>query len=481
MGYGFSASFLGGLTGLVIGCTLIPTIIFNAWKVLYAVGDLHMRLFPSIAAAALAAAALCVTGAAFAAAYATVAAVPAQLMRPKAPPAGKRVLLEHIRPLWRRMTFVQKVACRNLFLYKKRFIMTVVGIGGCTALLITGFGLRDSIFDTLNNQYDYISTYTSDVGLAEDITAEERQDLERLLASTGLVEDWMYSYQESLSVEGPRRTQDATLFVPEDPDLFPQFITLRHRLDQKAVSLPEDGVVITEKLSELLGVSVGDTITLSGDQRVQVTVADITENYLLHYVYLSPACYQRLYGAQAQSNVLMAHYGDDSEETSDTVAAALIARSCVTSVSLIRDTRETFTQGLSGVNYAVVIVTISAAALAFVVLYNLTNINITERLRELATLKVLGFYDGELSAYIYRENVVLTVLGILVGLVMGKFLHQWLILTVEIDISMFGRTAHPASYLYAVVLTILFSALVNLAAHHRLKKIDMVESLKTVE
>lgn len=481
VGYGFAASFLGGLIGLTVGCTLIPTIIFNAWKVLYTVGDLHMRIFPSIVAAALAAAALCVTGAAFSAAYAAVAAVPAQLMRPKAPPAGKRVLLERIRPLWKRLAFVQKVAFRNLFRYKKRFVMTVAGIGGCTALLITGFGLRDSIFDTLDKQYDDISTYTSDVGLADDTTAQERQELERLLSSSGLAEDWMYSYQESVSVEGPRRTEDATLFVPESPDLFPRFITLRHRLDQQAIALPDDGVVITEKLSELLGVSVGDTITLSGDQRVQATVADITENYLLHYVYLSPVCYQRLYGEPAQANVLMAHYVDETEETSNTIASSLLARSCVTSVSLIRDNRETFTQGLSGVNYAVIIITVSAAALAFVVLYNLTNINITERLRELATLKVLGFYDQELSAYIYRENVVLTVLGILAGLVMGRFLHQWLVLTVEIDICMFGRSAHPVSYVYAVVLTILFSALVNLAAHRRLKKIDMVESLKTVE
>ena len=481
VGYGLWASLLGGLAGLALGCTLIPWVIYNAWGILYTLGDLIIPFSPAISLASVGAAVATVTGAALLTCLGALTAVPAQLMRPKAPKTGKRVLLERIGPVWRRLSFTHKVTVRNLLRYKKRFFMTVVGIGGCTALIVTGFGLRDSIFSIMPKQYDELYTYTAQIGLVDDFTPDEALELTRALDRSPLVESYMTASLTSLTLESGSRSVDGYRFTATDPAHFPDYVHLRHRLDGQPVPLPDQGAVITEKLASLLGVGVGDSITLSGDRRVSVPITGIAENYIFHYVYLSPSAYEALYGEAPQPNLYLARYTEDTRETCDAVAADLLPLSGVTSVSRITDTRQTFQHSMEAVDYAVVLVICSAAALAFVVLFNLTNINITERLRELATLRVLGFYDRELSAYVFRENAVLTVFGVLAGLVMGKYLHQWLVLTVEIDMLMFGRTAQPASYLYAVVLTILFSVAVNLLAGRKLKKIDMVESLKTVE
>ena len=259
-------------------------------------------------------------------------------------------------------------------------------------------------------------------------------------------------------------------------------MTLRHLEDGSPAELPEEGVIITQKLSELLDLGVGDTITLELDnRRVTAPVEDIVENYVYHYVYLTEDYYTQLFDEEISDNVLMVRYADDSTETADRISRELMNLSGVTSYSNISTIRDSFTDSMTSIDYAVVIIIVAAAALAFVVLYNLTNINITERMRELATLKVLGFYDRETSAYIYRENIFLTLFGIALGLVMGRFLHSWMVLTVEVDLVMFGRTAPPYAYVLAAALTVLFSAIVNVAAHFSLKKIDMVESLKTVE
>ena len=481
VGYGFAASFTGGLVGLAVGCTLLPWIIFNAWRIIYTMGDLEFFFQPLTYTIAVGAAVLCVTGAALAAVFSALTAVPAQLLRPKAPPIGKRVLLERIRPLWRMLSFSYKITLRNLFRYQRRFWMTVIGIGGCTALIVTAFGLRDSIFDIMDRQFDEIFTYSADVSLASKITEEELSDIQQALQKTGLAEEWMPIHQDSLTAESDAGSADVTLFAVEEEETFSHFVHLRHRLDDDPVTLDEEGAVITEKLATLLEVSVGDTITLDGDKRVTVTVTDIAENYIQHYVYLSDTAYEALYGTEPEINDVMVRYVDSTEETGNAVSAALIPLSGVVSVSRIQSIRDTFTSSLESVDYAVVLIIVCAAALAFVVLYNLTNINITERIRELATLKVLGFYERELSAYIYRENVFLTVFGVAMGMVMGKFLHQWLVLTVEIDMLMFGRTISTMSYVWAAVLTTVFSLLVNLTSRRRLKKIDMVESLKTIE
>lgn len=485
VGYGFLSSFLGGMLGLAVGVTVIPTIIFNAWKVLYTVGDMELFLLPDVALLSVGTAVLCVTGTAFATCFAALAAVPAQLMRPKSPKPGRRVLLERIRPLWKRMSFTWKVTIRNLFRYKKRFWMTVIGIGGCTALIITGFGVRNSLYDIFDKQYDQITPYSAQVSLMDNITDDELTEIAAVLDGCGLVKEWMPVSSQPVTAESGSRSMDSNvyLFTVSDQEQFSRFVHLRHRLDGDGVSLSQEGAVITEKLADMLDVGVGDTITLvDGDnRRAEVTITDLTENYVFHYLYITEECYESLFGQASEINSLMVTYTDDTEANSDAVAEQLIPLSGVSSVSRIENTKNTFIEGMKGVDYAVVIITVSAAALAFVVLFNLTNINITERMRELATLKVLGFYTGELNAYIYRENIFLTIFGILLGLVLGKFLHQWLIITVEIDMVMFGRDAGVMSYVYAAVLTALFSFLVNVISRKKLKKIDMVESLKTVD
>ncbi|NCB63351.1 MAG: FtsX-like permease family protein [Clostridia bacterium] len=481
VGYGLAASLIGGALGLGFGCTVIPWIIYTAWTILYTLGPLHIPFYPGISLLSVGAAVLTVAGAAFLTCWSTLSEVPASLMRPKAPKSGKRILIERIKPLWSRLTFTHKVIMRNLFRYQRRFWMTVIGIGGCTALIVTGFGLRDSIFSIMDQQYDKIYSYTSQIGLVDDVTFDETTEIDHALDGMPQVLSYLYCRQEILSIESPVRTVEGNLFTTTGERGFGDFIHLGHRLDDDVVTLPDDGAVLTEKLASLLGVKIGDEITLDGDKRVTVRVADITENYIMHFVYLSDSYYQKVFGAPPEGNLILARYTEDTQEVSDAVSSALIPLSGVTSVSRISDTRQTYQHSMESVDYAVVVVIVSAAALAFVVLFNLTNINITERMRELATLKVLGMTDRELAAYVFRENALLTVFGVLMGLLMGKFLHQWLVLTVEIDMLMFGRSAKPTSYLFAVLLTILFSVVVNLFASRKLKAIDMVESLKTVE
>ncbi len=484
VGYGFLSSFGGGVIGLGLGCTLIPTIIFNAWKVMYTVGELQITLFPGIYLMAVGAAVFCVTGTALASSYAALTAVPATLMRPKAPPAGKRVLLERVNFIWKRLSFTRKVTVRNLFRYKKRFWMTVIGIGGCTALLITGFGLRDSIHDIFDRQYDEVTTYHGQVSLAEDVTEVELLEITRELDKSPYVEHWTTISDTMVTAEGPKRSMDSYVYLNAvtDESKFGDFVHLRDRVTGEPIPLTGEGAVITEKLADTLGVKVGDTITIVDDNvRTTMPVTGITENYVFHYIYLSHGAYLSIYGKEPPVNSIMTQYTEDTVEVSDAVGTALVPLSGVSSVTRTASLRESIGDGLKGLDYAVAVIVASAAALAFVVLYNLTNINITERMRELATLKVLGFNDREMSAYVSRENTILTFFGVLLGLVMGKYLHRWLVLTVEIDMAMFGRTVEGMSYVFAVALTILFSLLVNLAAKGRLRKIDMVESLKTVE
>ena len=479
IGYAFLASLLGGVIGLGVGATLIPAVVANAFGIMYAMPPLEFREQNALCVLSVLAAVACTTGAALWACLSTLMAAPANLMRPKAPKAGKRVFLERVRPVWRRLSFTWKVTMRNLFRYQRRFWMTVIGIGGCTALIVTGFGLHESIFAILNKQFDEISLYDATAGLDEDAAPEELAAVTDYLDGSGMVEWWHLTSQTAAEASAGGMAYDVGLYAIDDFEGFTQFMNLRHRKDGGAVTPPGDGVILTEKLSELLGVEVGDTVTIDKDGRVEVRVDDIVEHYVQHNVYLSAACYERLFGEAPAQNLLLLEYGEGAE--SDQVSAELMAMDAVTSHSYIAAIRDSFTNSMEAIDYAVVIIILSAAALAFVVLYNLTNINITERVRELATLKVLGFFDKEITAYVYRENVFLTLFGIVLGLVMGRLLHAWLVLTVEVDLVMFGRTAPAYAYVLAAVLTAVFSVMVNVAAHFKLKKVDMVESLKTVE
>ena len=481
VGYGFLASTIGSLIGLAVGLTLVPWIICTAWQAMYTTGELYFSMEPLTSTVACLASIGTVTLSALVACFSTLAAVPAQLMRPKAPPMGKRILLERITPLWSRLSFNHKVTLRNLFRYKRRFWMTVIGIGGCAALIVTAFGLRDSLFDVMDKQYGELYHYTAQVGLVDKVTDGELRHVNKALEDSGLAKDWHTCRSEMIKAESDSYTMDGNLRVLPDSETLSRYVTLRHRTDDQPVVLSDQGAVVTEKLAELLDVGPGDNFTLtSGERRVEVKVADTTENYVQHYVYMSDTYYREVFGEDPVQNMVLVDYDVDAPNAQD-LAARLVSLTGVTSLNLIKDTKLSFSSSLNSVDYAVVLIIVCAAALAFVVLYNLTNINITERMRELATLKVLGFYDRELSAYVYRENVILTFFGVAMGMLMGKLLHHWLILTVEIDMLMFGRDLQPASYGWAAVLTVIFSLVVNLAAHWKLKKLDMVESLKMVE
>ena len=480
VGYGFLSSVIGAVLGLAVGLTLLPWIICTAWSAMYTIGDIHYSFEAATSLLAAGAAVGTVTLAALLACFSTLAATPAQLMRPKAPPVGKRIFLERITPLWRKLSFHYKITLRNLFRYQKRFWMTVAGIGGCAALIVTAFGVRGSIMGVMEEQFDVLYHYSAQVGLVDEITPLELEEVEDALSESGLVDDSLACRVETVTAQSESYTLDCYLQTTPSQEELSRFVELRHRTDDVPVTLPDDGAVITEKMASLLGVEVGDTITLDGESRVTITVADITEHYVQHYIYVSDTYYETLFGEAPTANTVLVDFPVE-ESGAGELESQLVSLDGVSSLTLLSDTADTFSSSMESVDYAVILIIFCAAALAFVVLMNLTNINITERLRELATLKVLGFYNREVSAYIYRENAILTVFGVLAGMVLGKFLHQWLILTVEVDMVMFDRVLDLSSYLWAAVLTVVFSLAVHLTARRKLRDLDMVEALKSVE
>ena len=480
IGYGLLPSVIGGVLGLLIGYTVFPKMIFTAYQIMYQVPDIELRAYPDISAFSVLAAVVCTTVSTLWACLSTLREVPASLMRPRTPKAGKRVFLEYIRPLWKRLKFIHKVTARNLFRYQKRFWMTVIGIGGCTALIIAGFGLRSSILYTMSRQYSELFHYTAQVVLSDSVLSEEREAIEEFLTTDARVTDLARCDISSATAASDDYSVTAYVEVLQPGDL-PRFMELYDCKTGETITLDDGGVYIDQKLSELLGVTVGDTFLVDGDARANVTVAGIFEHYTGHFIYMTPGYYERTFGTPAETGAYLLTLESDDEELCSALFEELLSLNGVAATTRMRDTQDTYQHSMERIDFVVVIVILAAAALAVVVLYNLSNINITERLRELATIKLLGFYDGEVSAYVYRENIVLTVIGIAVGILMGHYLHTWLVLSTEIDLMMFGRETDPKSYLYAAVLTALFSFLVNLIAHFKMKKIDMVESLKSAE
>ncbi|MBR6351957.1 MAG: FtsX-like permease family protein [Firmicutes bacterium] len=484
--YGALPAVFGSVFGLAFGYTVFPKMIFTAWQIMYDVPDIKLQSYTNISVFSIAAIIVCTALSSLWACFATLTASPAALMRPKTPTAGKRVFLEYIKPLWNRMNFFRKVTARNLFRYKKRLIMTIAGIGGCAALIIAGFGLRTSLTDTMNNQFGRIFRYTASVSVTDSISEEEEAAVRNYLDGSESVTDYMHGILASGTAESP----DYSIFTyiqvgePEDIARFFEIQTYDERKGPDAgeiITLDDSGVIIDQKLSELLNVGVGDSFTLEFDTRRQVTVAAINEHYVAHYVYMTPAYYSAKYHKPYEPDTYLMKIEPDDDETSDRVMTELLALDGVGAANRVADTKNTYMHSMERIDLVVVVVILAAAALAFVVLFNLSNINITERRRELATIKVLGFRDGEVSAYVYRENMILTLFGIILGLALGHWLHVWLVHTTEIDLMMFGRNTDRMAYVWASVLTVLFSVIVNFAAHFSLKKIDMVESLKSAE
>ena len=481
--YAVFASLLGSAAGLSVGMYLFPTVIFNAYGIMYIFPPLLAPFRWDYAFWCTLAAVACTTFSAFLATYKELFACPAELMRPKAPKAGKRILLERITPIWSHLNFIKKVTMRNLFRYKKRMLMTVIGIAGCTALMLTGFGLKHSISAIVDRQYGNVFVYDAMVMQNEDASQEDKDALAQKLQTDSEITESLNVRQEQLTYIGADRNVDVYLFVPEEIERLSDFVRLQNRTNQQPVALPSEGAVITEKLSRLFGISTGDQITLrDGDNReATVTVAGITENYTFNYVYLSPEYYQQEFGKSYQTNTILFNMDDNSEEVQDRISSELVSNGSVLSVTFSEASTKTFRDMISSLNYIVLVLIISAGALALVVLYNLTNINVNERIRELATIKVLGFYDKEVSSYIYRENNISALIGILFGLVGGIFLHHFVVQTAEIDFLMFAPEVDWFSFVASALLTAAFTLIVNCILHFRLKKIDMVESLKSIE
>ncbi len=478
--YGLLPSLTGGMFGLVIGYILFPKMIFTAYQIMYQMPNIELRAYGGISAYSLLAAVACTTLATLWACLATLRETPASLMRPRTPKAGKRVFLEYIKPLWRKMSFTHKVTARNLFRYQKRFWMTVIGIGGCTALIIAGFGMRSSLLFTMSRQYDDLFHYSAQVTLSSNVLPEERQVVEDFLAGDSRVVNDVPCTASSATVITSSYSTTAYVEVME-ADEIGKVIDLLDCKTGEPITMEDTGVYIDQKLSELLKVSVGDTFFLDGDARGDVTVAGIYEHYTGHFIYMTPSYYEQTLHADSEPNAYLMNFTSDDTDTCNAIFEKLLSMNGVVTTSRMRDTQDTYMHSMERVDFVVVIIILAAAALAMVVLFNLSNINITERQRELATIKLLGFYDKEVSAYVYRENIVLTVFGILMGCFMGHWLHIYLVRSTEIDLMMFGRQTAPSAYVYAAILTMLFSVLVNVLAHFKMKKIDMVESLKSAE
>ena len=478
--YGLLPSLTGGLIGLVIGYILFPKMIFTAYQIMYQMPNIELRAYGGISAYSLLAAVACTTIATLWACLATLRETPASLMRPRTPKAGKRVFLEYIKPLWRKMSFTHKVTARNLFRYQKRFWMTVIGIGGCTALIIAGFGMRSSLLFTMSRQYDDLFHYSAQVTLSSNVLPEERQAVEDFLAGDSRVVNDVPCTASSATVITSSYSTTAYVEVMEAGEIG-KVIDLLDCKTGEPITMEDTGVYIDQKLSELLKGSVGDTFFLDGDARGDVTVAGIYEHYTGHFIYMTPSYYEQTLHADSEPNAYLMNFTSDDTDTCNAIFEKLLSMNGVVTTSRMRDTQDTYMHSMERVDFVVVIIILAAAALAMVLLFNLSNINITERQRELATIKLLGFYDKEVSAYVYRENIVLTVFGILMGCFMGHWLHIYLVRSTEIDLMMFGRQTAPSAYVYAAILTMLFSVLVNVLAHFKMKKIDMVESLKSAE
>lgn len=478
--YALSASLLGSVIGLVVGFRLFPGVIYQAYTIMYSTPPVIISFNIPLAVESTVAAVLSATLPAYVVCLQSLHSAPAMLMQPKAPTSGRRILLERLTPVWKRLNFSQKVTIRNLFRYKKRLLMTVIGVAGCTGLMFTGFGLRDAVNAIVDKQFNEIRLYQLQVEVKDNATDAQLSALADKTKSLKGVKTVLPFRQQTVDALKNGKARSVYLTVPAKKEQIGSFITLRGRTDGKTYSLDDSSVVITEKLASLNGYHVGDQITLRNSDGAQqsVKISAIAENYVYNYAFMSPALYQKLFGAAPVYNELLVNASAGSE---DSISKPLLQDKNVSFVVKTSAIKENFHKIVTAMDAVVVVLILSAAVLAFVVLYSLISINIDERGRELATLKVLGFYDRELAFYIYRENILLTVIGTAFGLLLGLVMEQFVVVTSEVDFVMFGRQVEPMSYVFSALLTLVFAAIVNAVMMVRFKQVDMVSSLKSNE
>ncbi len=481
--YALAASVSGTLVGLAVGFKAFPSIIWSAYEMMYYMPAIATpwRLSQALfSGGTLTVLSLLVTALTC---RSSLSETPAALMLPRAPKAGKRILLERITPLWRHFPFSWKVTCRNLFRYKKRFWMTVIGVAGCTSLLIAGFGISDSLNAIITKQYEDIFHYDLMTVVTEEDALTQGAVQEYLFDNPSVFSDSLAVSIQSTRQEIKNGEADVYLMIPKDLSSFGSFVDLHERVSRKATPLQEDGIIITEKLAKTLGIQAGDSITLQNEdeEKASFTVTGVCEHYVSNYVYMSAATYEAGFQKAPVYNAAISKMPDDSQTVRDQVSAVLLDNDHVASLTFTADNVKQVLNMLNSIDAVVVLIIVCAAGLAFVVLYNLSNINVAERVKEIATIKVLGFYDREVDSYVNRESYALTGIGIFFGIFGGIALHKFVITTVEVDAVMFGRSLRPVSFLYAVLLTLLFSIIVSLVIGRSLKKVSMVESMKAPE
>ena len=484
LGYAVLATLTGGIFGVMIGEKILPYIIITAYKIMYRhLPDVEIPYNLYYGVLACVAALLCTVAATIFSCMKELKEQAAELMRPPAPKQGKRVFLEYIPFLWKRLNFTWKSTVRNLMRYKKRFFMTIFGIGGCMGLMLVGFGLKDSISSIVPLQYEDIQLYDGNVILQSDVTMQEKQEVYEALEKNSQVVATAEDLLQKITIEHDGVSKEVYLNVPENVEKFSDFVVLQDRTTKEKYQLTDKGAVLTEKMAKELGVSAGDTVTIKEENEKERTVkiSQICENYMSHYLYMTPAVYKAAYGKEPEYNSIYYRTEGRTTKEAESVGEAALKLDGALSVSYTTELRQQVDDMLQSLDIVIVVLIISAGMLAFVVLYNLNNNNITERKRELATLKVLGFYDKEVTEYVYRENILLTLIGSVFGMLLGKILHRFIIVTVEIDSVMFGRNINTISFVYAFLLTVVFSLFVNGVMYFKLKKINMVESLKSVE
>lgn len=485
LGYALLATVGGSIIGVLIGEKILPYIIVYAYGILYR--HLPEILVPydwKYAAMASGGAVFCTMAATFLACYHELEAQPAVLMRPPAPKNGRRVFLERVGILWRHLSFTWKSTIRNLMRYKKRFFMTIFGIGGCMALMLVGFGLKDSCYEIAEIQYAEIQLYHGSLYLNEDITDKQRREIEDAFGSEGEVTRHIDADMQNITLVNGKKERSAYACVLNPKEEVPKFVDFHNRRTKESYVLTDGGAIVSEKTAKLLEVKEGDSVWIKDEENgnKKVKIDHICENYMGHYIYLTPAYYEQVYGEVPEYNSVLFSVKDAGDTAKlEKIGQRLLENDGVLSVGYTHDIERQLDDMLGSLNLVIVVLIISAGMLSFVVLYNLNTVNIAERKRELATLKVLGFYDQEVGAYVYRENIILTFIGALVGVGLGRLLHLFIIETVEVDNAMFGRNINMPSFIYSLVLTVAFSMMINGVMYFKLKKIDMVESLKSIE
>ncbi len=479
--YSGSAAVTGCVLGFLIGILLFPYIIWVCYGMMYNMGGFCFVFDWKMAVFSLVVTLLCSVGVTWYCCRKELNEVAAQLMRPKTPKAGKRIFLERIPFIWKRLKFLQKVSVRNVFRYKKRFLMMVLGISGCTALIIAGFGINDSVSKVVTHQFEEITVYDMNVTLKDSWSDETKESIDNVLGTSAV--SYGLALESSVNLQLKSGTKSVYLVVPQNPDGLSEFVDL-HTLDKEPIPYPQKGeAVICHRLSLDYGYQVGDTICVQDEDfnTIEVTVSGIMQNFVNNYIYIHPDTYREQMGKEADYKSLCVNLKEDKLVDAHQVAADLMKLDEVTAVDVSSDTMARFDNMMASIDYIVLLVILCAAALAFIVIYNLTNINITERVREIATIKVLGFYKNETAAYVFRENILLTVVGSAVGIGLGKLLHWFIMQVLHVDLVTFDVRITVLSYIYSVLLTFLFAMCVNLMLTGKLEKISMTESLKSVD